>query len=73
MNLKNEILLAKGKQWAKLVAERCDKLAEIRENDVDLMVQILNGTLFDDAVEQVALEIRCGIYDKMLQPKENNI
>ena len=71
--LQDELLMAKGKQWAKLVAERCDKLAEIRQDETDLMVQLLTGQIFDDAVEQIALEIRCGLYDSMLQPKENNL
>lgn len=72
MNLKDEILLAKGKNWAKLVSQRADKLCEIRKNDMDLMIQILGGKIFEDAVNQIALEIQCGLYDKMLNPIEVN-
>lgn len=68
--LKDEILLAKGKNWAKLVSARADKLCEIRKNNVDLMIQILNGSIFEEAVNQIALEIKCGLYDKMLVPIE---
>lgn len=60
MTLDDEILLAKGKNWAKLVTERADKLCELRKNDVDLMIQILNGDIFDEAVNQIALEIQSG-------------
>lgn len=73
MTLNDEILLAKGKNWAKLVSERADKLCELRKNDVDLMIQILNGDIFNEAVNQIALEIQSGFYDKMLMPIECNI
>ena len=73
MTLDDEILLAKGRNWAKLVSERADKLCELRQNDVDLMIQILNGDIFDEAVNQIALEIQSGFYDKMLMPIEYNI
>lgn len=71
--LEEQILLAKGKNWAKLVTERADKLCEIKKDETDLMIQILNGDIFNQAVEQIALEIKSGIYDKMLIPKENNL
>lgn len=73
MNLEKEILLQRGKNWAKLVSQRADKLCELRKNDTDLMIQILNGQIFDEAVEQIALEIKCGLYDKMLLPIEVNL
>lgn len=71
--LEEQILIAKGKNWAKLVTERADKLCEIKKDETDLMIQILNGDIFNQAVEQIALEIKSGIYDKMLIPKENNL
>lgn len=71
--LEEQIRLAKGKNWAKLVTERADKLCEIKKDETDLMIQILNGDIFNQAVEQIALEIKSGIYDKMLIPKENNL
>ena len=73
MNITDEILQAKGKQWAKLVSNRADKLAEIYKDDIDIMIKILNGDIFNLAVEQIAAEIKAGCYDKMLQPKEYNL
>lgn len=73
MNLADEILHAKGKQWARLVAKRADDLVEIHKNDIDIMIKLLNGDIFNQAVEQIALEIKSGLYDEMLQPKENNL
>lgn len=71
--LEKEILLAKGRNWAKLVAQRADKLCEIKQNEDDLFIQILSGKIFDDAVNQIALEIQSGLYDSMLMPKEYNL
>lgn len=68
-----ELLIAKGKNWAKLVTERADLLCEIRKNEPDLMIQILSGDLFNEAVNQISLEIKSGLYDKMLIPIENNL
>lgn len=71
--MENEVLLAKGRNWAKLVAKRADKLCELHKNDIDLSIKILNGEIFDEAVKQIALEIKCGLYDSMLMPKEYNL
>lgn len=70
MSLEEEIFKAKGKNWARLVAQRADKICKLRENEPDLMIQILNGDIFNEAVDQIALEIKCGLYDQMLVPKE---
>ncbi len=67
-----ELLLTKGKNWATLVAQRADKLCELNENEPDLFIKILSGEIFDKAVEQISLEIKCGLYDKMLMPVEYN-
>ena len=72
MMLEEEVFQAKARNWAKLVAKRADRLCEIRQNDDDLFIQILNGKIFDDAVNQIALEIQSGLYDKMLIPIEYN-
>lgn len=71
--MEKELLLAKGKNWAKLVAKRADKICKLRENEEDLSIKILNGDIFNEAVEQIALEIKCGLYDSMLMPKEYNL
>ena len=70
---KQDLLLAKGRNWAKLVQQRADKLCEIKKDEPDLMIDLLAGKIFDEAVEQIALEIRCGLYDKMLHPIEVNL
>lgn len=73
MNLEQEILEARGKNWAKLVSQRADQIAEQRKYDSDVMIQILNGDIFDEAINQIALEIQMGLYDKMLMPIECNL
>ena len=70
--LKDEILLAKGKNWAKLVADRADLLAEQRKDEDDAFIQLLSVQIFDEAVNQIALEIKAGLYDKMLIPIKYN-
>ena len=71
--LQDKIYEAKAKRWAQLVSERADKLCEIRKNEDDLFVQLLTGKIFNDAVDQIALEIQSGLYDDMLMPKEYNL
>lgn len=68
--LRDEILLAKGKNWAKLVLDKANKLCEIKQDEPDLLIQMLSGDIFEQAVDQIALEIKCGLYDKMLVPIE---
>lgn len=70
--MEKELLLAKGKNWARLVAQRADKICELHQEDEELALKILTGQIFDEAVEQIALEIKCGLYDSMLMPKEYN-
>lgn len=73
MNIEQEILNTRGKNWARLVSKRADQICEQRKNNDDLMIQILNGDIFREAVDQIALEIKLGIYDKMLMPIEPNL
>lgn len=71
--LQEKIYEAKARNWAKLVQGRADKLCEIRKNDDDIFIQLLTGKIFDEAVDQIALEIQSGLYDEMLMPKECNL
>lgn len=71
--LEQEILLAKGRNWAKLVAQRADKLCELKQDEDDLFIQLLTGEIFDQAVNQIQIEIKSGLYDSMLMPKEYNL
>lgn len=64
---------AKAKNWVRLVSDRADKLCEIRKDEPDVFIQLLTGKIFEDAVDQIALEIQSGFYDEMLLPKENNL
>lgn len=73
MNVEQEIFEARGKNWAKLVSQRADEIAEQNKHADDLMIRILNGDIFNEAVEQIALEIQTGRYDKMLMPIEYNL
>ena len=71
--LQDKIYEAKAKRWAQLVSERADKLCELRKDEDDLFIQLLTGKIFEDAVDQIALEIQSGLYDDMLMPKEYNL
>lgn len=71
--LQEKIYDAKVKNWIKLVQDRADKLCEIRKDDEDIFIQLLTGDIFDEAVDQIAVEIQAGIYDDMLMPKEYNL
>lgn len=70
--LQEKINEAKARNWAKLVQDRADKLCEIRQNEDDIFIQLLTGKIFEEAVDQIALEIQCGLYDEMLVPIENS-
>ena len=70
--LMEEIEIAKAKNWARLVQDRADKLCELRKEEPDIFIQLLTGKIFEDAVNQIALEIQSGFYDEMLMPKEDN-
>ena len=68
MKLKDEILLARGRNWARLIAEKTNRICEERKNDVDLMIKILNGDIYNEAQNEIAHEIKTGKLDKMLMP-----
>lgn len=71
--LQEKIHDAKVRNWVKLVQDRADKLCEIRKDYNDIFIQLLTGKIFDEAVDQIALEIQLGLYDDMLMPKEYNL
>lgn len=73
MSIKEEILMSKGKNWARLVANRADQICKERQEEVDLMIQILSGEIYNQAVEDVANDIKAGKYDEMLMPIECNL
>ena len=49
MDLKKEILLARGKNWARLITEKTNRICKERQGDIDLMIQILNGSILEQA------------------------
>lgn len=73
MNIEQEIFEARSKRWAQLVAQKADQITRERQHCTDLMIQILNGDIFNEAVDRVALDIQNGCYDKMLMPIECNL
>ena len=68
MNLRKEILLARSKNWARLITEKTNRICKERQGDIDLMIQILNGDIYDQAQKEIADEIKNGKLDKMLMP-----
>lgn len=68
MNLREEILLARGKNWARLIVEKTNRICKERQGEVDLMIEILNGSIFEQAQNEIAYELQTGQLDKMLMP-----
>lgn len=68
MNLREEILLARGKNWARLIVEKTNRICKERQCEVDLMIEILNGSIFEQAQNEIAYELKTGQLDKMLMP-----
>ena len=71
--MEKEILNAKAFNWAKIINEKCDRICEERKNDVDLTVDILNGTIYEQAQEEFGKEKMLGLYDSMNMPVEYNL
>ena len=70
MNLEEEILYAKALNWARIISQKADRICEERKNDVDLMIQILNGDIFAMAQDEFAKDKAMGKYDAMNILKE---
>lgn len=68
MNLRKEIKLAQGYNWAKLVTEKCDRICKEKQYDPDLFINILNGSIFDQAQMEIRNELQNGKLDCMLTP-----
>ena len=69
MNLEQEILIARGKNWARLIVEKTNKICDARKNDVSLMLDILNGNVYELAQQEIAVDLATGKLDKMLMPR----
>lgn len=68
MNLKKEILLSRGKNWARLMNEKINRICYEKKDDIDLMIKLINGDIYDQAQKEIADEIKIGKLDKMLIP-----
>ena len=73
MNLEEEILYAKALNWARIISQKTDRICEERKNDVDLMIQILNGDIFAMAQDEFAKDKAMGKYDSQNMPIEVNL
>jgi hypothetical protein len=73
MNLEEEILYAKALNWARIISQKADRICEERKNDVDLMIQILNGDIFAMAQDEFAKDKAMGKYDSQNMPIEVNL
>ena len=70
--IEEEIKISKAKNWAKIIAENANYICDIRKNDLDLFIDILNGEIYAQAQEMFAQQLKDGKYDGMLMPVEYN-
>ena len=68
MDFKKEISLSRGKNWARLMNEKINRICYEKKDDIDLMIKLINGDIYDQAQEEIADEIKTGKLDKMLIP-----
>lgn len=68
MDLKKEILSARGKNWVRLMNEKINRICYEKKDDIDLMIKLINGDIYDQAQEEIKYELKTGKLDKMLIP-----
>ena len=73
MNLEAEIEYAKTLNWARIISQKADRICKEKENEVDLMIQILNGDIFAMAQDEFAKDKAMGKYDSMNMPSSYNL
>ena len=73
MNLQAEIDHARALNWARIIAEKTDRICKEKENEVDLMIQILNGDIYAMAQDEFAKDKKMGKYDDMNMPISCNL
>ena len=73
MNLEKEIENAKIFNWCVEICKIADKLCLEKKNEVDLMIQILNGDIISQAQDIFSMNKKLGKYDNMNMPKEVNL
>ena len=73
MNLQAEIEQARTLNWARIISQKADRICKEKENEVDLMIQILNGDIFAMAQDEFAKDKKMGLYDDMNMPIAYNL
>ena len=63
--LNKEIKRAREYNFVTEVMIRCDELAQEHSDDIDLMINILNGSIVERAKEQIEFEKSIGMRDNM--------
>ena len=71
--ISEEIFYARGKNWIRLIVDKIKRMEDERKDDPSLMVDILNGALFERAQEEFAIEKQQGKWDAMCMPAELNL
>ena len=71
--MEKQILQAKAYNWIKIIQDKCDRICRERITDIDLMIDILNGSIYEAAQEEFKKEKMLGLYDKMNMPVEYNL
>ena len=71
--MEKQILEAKAYNWAKIIKDKCNRICQERITDVGIMVDILNGNIYEAAQEEFKKEKMAGLYDSMNMPVEYNL
>lgn len=73
MNLNKEIENAKILNWVKEIKTIANELCEKKQFEKDLMMQILNGQIYEEAQQIFCNRKKIGYYDKMNMKAECNL
>ena len=73
MSIQQDILYARGKNWVRLIRDKIERFEQERSDDPGLMIDVLNGTLFELAQQEFAQEKMQGKCDAMCMPAELNL
>ena len=71
--MEKQILQAKAYNWANIIKDKCNRICQERITDIDLMVDVLNGNIYEAAQEEFKQEKMAGLYDSMNMPVEYNL
>ena len=71
--MEKQLLQAKAYNWANIIKDKCNRICRERITDIDLMVDILNGNIYEEAQKEFKREKMAGLYDAMNMPVEYNL